>query len=72
MHEKLLGFGHMHENQTYIFFSNESLCLNVWIFLKFWRKIGTFNIRSVSYSVSLQPDIIQNYWKNIRGTHKYF
>ena len=42
------------------------------IFFKFWRKLGIFNIESVSYSVSLQPDIMQNYWKNLQGAHKYF
>jgi len=29
-------------------------------FLKFWRKLGIFNTNFVSYSVSLQPDIMQN------------
>jgi hypothetical protein len=37
MHEKLLGFGRMHENQTY-FFKNESLFLNFWIFFEVLEK----------------------------------
>jgi hypothetical protein len=41
-------------------------------FSKFWRKPSIFNTGSVFYSVSLQPDIIQNSWKNMRGTRKYF
>jgi len=35
------------------------------LFLKFRRKTIIFNIRSLSYNVSLQPDIMQNYWKNM-------
>jgi hypothetical protein len=39
---------------------------------KFWRKLGIFNIEYISYSVSLQLDIMQNYWKNLQKAHKYF
>jgi hypothetical protein len=30
---------------------------------KFQRKLGIFNTWSISYSISLQPNIKQNYWK---------
>jgi hypothetical protein len=76
MHEKPLRFGCTHENQT-IFL--KKMKIYFWIFFeilfyfsKFWRKPGIFNTGSVFYSVSLQPDIIQNSWKNMRGTRKYF
>jgi len=36
------------------------------------EKTKYFNIVSVSYSVNKQPDIMQNYWKNMRENHKYF
>jgi len=62
---KLLGFGRMHKNK-------KKIKWKFFIFFKFWRKLGIFNIESVSYSVSLQPDIMQNYWKNLQGAHKYF
>ena len=61
---KLLGFGRMHKKKK--------IKWKFFIFFKFWRKLGIFNIESVSYSVSLQPDIMQNYWKNLQGAHKYF
>jgi hypothetical protein len=38
MHEKLLGLGRMHKNQTQFFFKNESLFLNVWIFFEVLEK----------------------------------
>jgi len=37
----------------------------IFLFLKFRRKTSIFNIRSLSYNVSLQPDIMQNYLKNM-------
>jgi len=32
----------------------------IFFFEFFWEKLGIFNIRFVSYSISLQPDIKQN------------
>jgi len=28
-----------------------------------------FNTESISYNVNIQPDIMQNYWKNMRENH---
>ena len=56
--KKLLGFDHMHENKN-IFF----ICFlkNNFDFLKkFRKKPAIFNTRYVSYSVSLQSDIMKN------------
>jgi len=41
-------------------------------FLKFKRKANIFNTGFVSYNISLQPNIMQNCWKNMRENHKYF
>jgi len=41
-------------------------------FLKSKRKLGIFNIEFVCYSINIQPDIMQNSWKNMLGTLKYF
>ena len=49
-------------------FFNENLFFSffyIFLFLKFRRKTSIFNIRSLSYNVSLQLDIMQNYWKNM-------
>jgi hypothetical protein len=35
-------------------------------------KTRYFNTRFVSYSVNIQPNIMQNYWKNMRENKKYF
>jgi len=40
--------------------------------LKSQRKLSIFNTGFVCYSISLQLDIMQNSWKNILGTPKYF
>jgi hypothetical protein len=47
---------------------------NFWIFFKenIWRKSSIFNTRHVSYSISLQPNIMKNSWKNMRGSHNIF
>jgi hypothetical protein len=60
MLRKLLGFDRMLENKIYIFFvfRNEIFFI---IIILFWRKPDIFNTRSVSYSVNIQPDIMQNY-----------
>ena len=55
-----------------LFFCFFNLFFLILIFLKFQRKLSFFNIRYVSYSLSLQFDIMQNIWKNMQGTHKYF
>jgi len=65
----------MHKDKIYFLcFWKEELNLFFLIFFKemFWRKPGIFNIGSVFYGVSLQPDIMQNIWKNMQGAHKYF
>jgi hypothetical protein len=41
-------------------------------FFKFKRKPNIFNTGFVSYNISLQPNIMQNCWKNMRENHKYF
>jgi hypothetical protein len=70
------------QKHIYIFcFWKEEINLNIflecfwncWIFFKrFRRKPCIFNTRFVFYSVNIQPNIIQNYWKNMQGTHKCF
>jgi hypothetical protein len=42
------------------------------LFFKFKRKPDIFNTRFVSYNINLQPNIMQNCWKNMRENHKYF
>jgi len=62
MHEKPLGFGCMHENKIFFVFE---IRVYFWIFLdsflflflKFQRKSYISYTESVSYSVSLRPDI---------------
>jgi hypothetical protein len=45
----------------FVFYETRKLFLNLWFFFEFfWEKLGIFNIRFVSYSISLQPDIKQN------------
>jgi hypothetical protein len=62
MFEKLLGFGRMYENK--IFFLRGiflDLFLNFQNFLrKISKKTRYFNTGSVSYSVNIQPNIMQN------------
>ena len=36
------------------------------------EKTEYFNIESVYCSVNIKPDIIKNYWKNMRENHKFF
>jgi len=49
---------------AYFFFLNEELFrIFFWIFKRFKRKLGIFNIRFVSYSVSLQSNIKWNFWR---------
>jgi len=67
--KNLLGCGRMQNNT---FFFNENLFFFNFLFLKFRRKTIIFNIRSLSYNVSLQPDIMQNYWKNMWGGPQIF
>jgi heme/copper-type cytochrome/quinol oxidase subunit 2 len=38
----------------------------------FQRKPSIFNIIFVSYNVSLQPNIMQNYWKTCEGLTNIF
>jgi len=61
MHEKPLRSGRTHENEMKIYFGIFGVFSEIlFYFLKFWRKSGIFNTNFISYSVSLQPDIIQN------------
>jgi len=52
-----LGFDHMHVNNffIYIFLKGKFFLRNV------SEKTGYFNIGSVSYSVKIQPNIMQNW-----------
>jgi len=64
--KKLLGLGRMQRDKIYfLYFWKEEINLKFLNFFKekFWRKSGIFNIGTISYSVSLQPDILQNSWK---------
>jgi len=67
MHEKPLGFDNKHENKTYFcIFEIMNFFECFWIFWNFIEKSYIFNIGSVSYSVSMQPNIKWNSWeKNI-------
>ena len=38
----------------------------------FWSTPGILNTKFVFYSVNIQPDIMQNGYKNIRENHKIF
>jgi hypothetical protein len=61
---KLLEFGRMYENKTFFVFLKGNfldLFLNFQIFLRnISEKIKYFNIGFVSYSVNIQPNIMQN------------
>jgi len=83
MFENVLGFGCMHETKIFLFFVcffKEKINLKFmnlfWIlnlfFWNFLEKTKYFNTGSVSYNVNIQPNIMQNYWKNMRENHKYF
>jgi hypothetical protein len=66
---KLLRFSHMHENKIFIFLKEKINLKNLRLFFlnfqNFFRKVlektRYFNTRSVSYSINIQPDIVQNY-----------
>jgi len=66
---KLLEFDRIHENKTFyvffVFFKEENNFKKFEIFLKFFRnvleKTEYFNTESLSYSVNIEPDIMQNY-----------
>jgi hypothetical protein len=78
MHEKPLGFWSMDfgvctKTKHFFVFLRENEFKIFLMFLNFQKKFkksfgenGYFNIRFVSYSVNIQPDIMQNYWKNKR------
>jgi hypothetical protein len=81
MLRKLLEFDRMHKDKTsFLCFWEKKINLFVLKLLnfqkcfkeKFQRKLGFFNIGSISYSVSLQHDIMQNSWKNMQEARKYF
>jgi len=61
----------MHKNKTYIFcfFFKMREVLNFLDFLKFQRKTKYFNDWSVSYNVSLQPNIK---WNSLKKNILYF
>ena len=58
--------------KTKYFFWNEFIFWFFAFFFKCKRKPNIFNTGFVSYNISLQPNIMQNYWKNMRENHKYF
>jgi len=64
MFQKLLGFGRMYENKTFFVFLRGiflDLFLNFQNFLRnISKKTRYFNTVSVSYSVNIQPNIMQN------------
>ena len=56
---KILGFGRMQQN---IFLFSKMFLV---FFLNISEKTGYFNTGFVFYSVNIQPDIMQNWKKNI-------
>jgi hypothetical protein len=66
---KLLEFGRTYENKTFyvcfVFLKEENNLDNFEIFFKFFRnvleKTEYFNTESLSYSINIEPDIMQNY-----------
>jgi len=71
---KILGFGYMHENKTFCFcfLKKEINFKRFEIFFNFQKKIRNvlektkyFNTGYISYSVNIQPDIMQNWWENM-------
>jgi len=68
MLKKLLRFDRMHKNKIFLIILKEKINLkileiffNLQIFLRsISEKTRFFNIESVSYSVNIQPDILQN------------
>jgi len=74
---KLLGFDRMHKDKKYfLYFWKEEINFFLFLFLIFLKKVlektRYFNIRFIFYSVSLQPNIMQNHWKNMRGAQNVF
>jgi len=70
---KLLGFGYMHENKIFFFWKRKLILKNFeiffWIFKKKIRNVSEktkyFNTGYISYSVNIQPNIMQNWWENM-------
>jgi hypothetical protein len=65
MLRKLLGFDRMHENKIFFYLLKGEINLKYLIFfLNLFRKVleetRYFNTGSVSYSISIQPNIKQN------------
>ena len=67
---KFLGFGRMHENKIFFIFLKGAINLKYLRFFEFIlklkkknisEKIRYFNTGFVSYSVSIQPNIMQNW-----------
>jgi hypothetical protein len=65
--ENFLGIDHMHENKTFFFvFWKGKLIQKFWDFFcknnfrNISEKTEYFDIESISYSVNIQPDIMQN------------
>jgi hypothetical protein len=56
---KILGFGCMQQNIFYFL-----KCFD-FFFEIFWKKTEYFNTGFVFYSVNIQSDIMQNWYKNI-------
>jgi hypothetical protein len=63
MHETFLGFGRMHENKIFFVFFLNLIFLKFLIFFKknILEKTEYIYIGFVSYGVSLQLNIMQNY-----------
>jgi hypothetical protein len=72
MLEKLLEFDCMQENKKKLFFKEEinlNFFRDVFEFFKFletFRRKPGILIRSASYNVNIQPDIIQNWYKKMQ------
>jgi hypothetical protein len=60
----------------YFCFFKEEINSFFFNFQKNLRKVSEktryFNTGYVSYNANIQPNIMQNYWKNMRENHKYF
>ena len=60
--KKFQGLVVRRKTTYFLYFWKEEINLKFLNFFKekFWRKSGIFKIGTISYSVSLQPDILKN------------
>ena len=58
---KLLGYGRMHDNKTFFIFLNKNFFIFFLLFSRNFRENQVFCTGFISYSVSSQPNIKQNW-----------